>query len=81
MFGCDCDEAALAVEADTGVCGVCRRALAKCNCASKPPKYEAPTQDPVEATVREGMHYYRDTRDAMALERLLRKLAEQAYKQ
>jgi hypothetical protein len=87
LIGCSCDSLPERKE----VCVVCHRSNASCICAShaayEPVRDEGGTlqldrETPVariEAAVREAMHHYYG-RDARAVRRLVRELANKAYR-
>jgi hypothetical protein len=88
LIGCNCDSLPERKE----VCVVCHRNVASCICAShatyEPVREEGgelqlerdtPTAR-IDAAVREAMHCYYQTRDAKAIERLVRELANKAYR-
>jgi hypothetical protein len=91
MFGCDC---VTPPRPAVHVCPVCRRSTALCICRSHvvhTPALEGddgfllahgadtPTAR-IESAVRELKHYWYDTRDAAAAERLVRDLASKVYR-
>jgi hypothetical protein len=87
LIGCNCDSLPTRNE----VCSVCRRNKALCICAShavyEPVRdeggelqldHDTPTAR-IESAVREAMHHYYG-RDAQAVRRLVRELANRAYR-